>query len=54
MNIKMLLDYIRYKQLICYDHVQKINDEWVPRNCFNCVRLEKEEGQDIEIHGSRK
>ena len=50
MNIKnSVLDYIRYKQLNWYGHVQGMNEERLPRKI-----LEVEEIEDLEIRGCRK
>ena len=45
MNIKnSVLDYIRYKQLNLYDHVQRMNEERLPQKY-----LEEGGKEDLEI-----
>ena len=54
-NIKnSVLDYIRYKQLNWYGHVRRMNEEKLSRKILECVLLEKEEKEDLEIRGCRK
>ena len=41
-NIKNLnLDYIRYKQLNWYGHIQRMNEERPPRRILECVHKRK-------------
>ena len=56
MNIKnSLLDYITYKQLYWYDHVQRMNEERLPRKILVWFLLEEEEEKEgLEIRGCRK
>ena len=49
-NIKnSVLDYVRYKQLNWYDHVQRMDQERLPRRI-----LEYEEREDLLIRGCRR
>ena len=51
MNIKnSVLDYIRYKQLEWYDHVQRMNEERLPRTILDWFPPGKAEKEDLEIH----
>ena len=57
MNIKKsVLIYIRYKQLIRYGHVRRMNKEDYLETFWNVVRLEKEvkEREDLEIRRCRR
>ena len=50
MNVKnSVLDNIRYKQLNCYGHVRRLNEERLPQKV-----LEEEEKEILEIRGCRK
>ena len=55
MSVKnSVLDYIRYKQLNWYGHVQRMEEERLPRKFWNGPHLEDEEGEDLEIRGCRR
>ena len=51
MKNSVLVD-IRYKQLNWYGHVQKNNKKGYLEKCWNDVRLEEEEKEDLEIRRS--
>ena len=54
-NIKnSVLDYIRYKPLNWYGHVQRMDQEKLPRRILNGAHLEDEGWEDFEIGGCRK
>ena len=42
-------DHIGYKQWDWYGHVIKMNEERLPENFWNCVRLEGEEREELAI-----
>ena len=49
-----VLDYIRYKQLKWYGHVGEMNEESLPKKCWNGIDLEEQEKEDFDIRGCRK
>ena len=51
-NIKNpVLDYIKYKQLMRYDHVQRMNEERLSRKILEWSPPEDEERENLEIRG---
>ena len=48
---KSVLDYIRYKQLNWYGHVQRMYEERLPQKCSNGAHLEDKQREDLEIRG---
>ena len=52
-NKNSVLDYIRYKQLNWYDHVQRMKQGY-PEKFWNGIHLEEEEKKHLEILGCRK
>ena len=54
-NIKnSVLNYVRYQQLNWYGHVQRMNEERLPRKKLKLEEEEEEEKEDLEIRGCWK